>query len=156
MRMNGTCCGQDATKPAHAVPLASARQHLGVETQAGHSPERAARGGGSVRVRNRTGLQPGSCRLTGHQPNRARLRGRCGSSAGWARPTTNQGRAGYAPKRQNPGFCGSKNGVVLSELKEASTESTRIRAAFNSPCAESKPNLRSPQVRNETEKKSRS
>ena len=26
---------KDATKPAHAVPLASARQHLDVETQAG-------------------------------------------------------------------------------------------------------------------------
>ena len=33
-----------ATKPARAVPLASARQHLDVETQAGHSPERAVEG----------------------------------------------------------------------------------------------------------------
>ena len=32
---------KNATKPAHAVPLASARQHLDVETQAGHSSERA-------------------------------------------------------------------------------------------------------------------
>ena len=29
-----------ATKPARAVPLASARQHLDVETQACHSSER--------------------------------------------------------------------------------------------------------------------
>ena len=35
---------KDATKPAHAVPLASARQHLDVETQAGHSPKRAMNG----------------------------------------------------------------------------------------------------------------
>ena len=34
----------NATKPAHAVPLASARQNLDVETQAGHSPERAVEG----------------------------------------------------------------------------------------------------------------
>ena len=35
---------KNATKPAHAVPLASARQHLDVETQAGHSSERAVEG----------------------------------------------------------------------------------------------------------------
>ena len=35
---------KNATKPAHAVPLASARQHLGVETQAGRSSERAVEG----------------------------------------------------------------------------------------------------------------
>ena len=37
-----------ATKPAHAVPLASACQHQDAETQAGHSPERAVEGPLSV------------------------------------------------------------------------------------------------------------
>ena len=44
---------KDATKIAHAGPLASARQHLDVETQTGHSSERAVE---SVGVRNRTGF----------------------------------------------------------------------------------------------------
>ena len=76
---------KDATKPAHAVPLASARQHLDVETQAGHSSERAVKG--PLECGIALGSQSGSFPLTGHQPNRTKLRGQCGSSAGWARPS---------------------------------------------------------------------
>jgi len=61
---------KDATKPAHAVPLASARQHLDMETQAGHSSERAVEG--PLECGITLGSQPGSCRLAGHQPNRTR------------------------------------------------------------------------------------
>ena len=61
----------NTTKPAHAVPLASARKQLDVETQAGHSSERAVEGPLELEC----GTALGSCRLTGHQPNRTRLRG---------------------------------------------------------------------------------
>ena len=70
--------------PAHAVPLASARQHPEnqKENQAGHSSECAVEG--PLECGTALGSQPGSRRLAGHQPNRTRLRGQCGSSAGWA------------------------------------------------------------------------
>ena len=43
---------KDATDSAHAVPLASARQHLGVETQAAYSSERAVEGPLTSKVLN--------------------------------------------------------------------------------------------------------
>ena len=57
-------------KPAHAVPLASARQHPEnrKENQTGHSSERAVEG--PLECGMALGSQPGSCRLAGHQPNR--------------------------------------------------------------------------------------
>ena len=61
-------------KNAHAVPLASARQHPENqnENQAGHSPERAVEGPLEECEITLGSQQPGSCRcrLAGHQLNR--------------------------------------------------------------------------------------
>ena len=68
--------------PPTPFHVASARQppENQKENQAGHSPERAVEN--PLECGIALGLQPGSCRLPGHQPNRTRLRGQCGSSAG--------------------------------------------------------------------------
>ena len=57
----------NATKPTHAVPLASARQHLDVETQAGKFSERAVEG--PLECGIALGLQPrGASELGGPLP----------------------------------------------------------------------------------------
>ena len=60
---------KNATKPAHAVPvdvpMASARQHLDMETQAGHSSVRAVEVEGPLECGIVLGSQPGSRRFAG-------------------------------------------------------------------------------------------